>query len=158
MKTSSFPASLILCAAVLGFAACAAQQGGDGRAAAGTDEAEAAPSGDGDAGRGEVPAELLAEIVDDLAAKTGTERSAIEVLRAEAVTWGDSSLGCPEPGMMYAQALTDGYWVILGHSGEEHDYRARRGGSLLLCARPDRKIRGSDRRDNLRVLAQQQSG
>ncbi|MDA1217799.1 MAG: hypothetical protein O3B38_06375, partial [Chloroflexi bacterium] len=31
-----------------------------------------------------------------------TEKSLVTVV-VEAVDWGDASLGCPEPGMMYAQ-------------------------------------------------------
>jgi hypothetical protein len=27
--------------------------------------------------------------------------------------WNDGSLGCPEPGMMYTQALVNGYWLII---------------------------------------------
>lgn len=29
------------------------------------------------------------------------------------VTWSDASLGCPEPGMAYAQVLVDGYLIML---------------------------------------------
>ncbi len=146
MKTAILPTSPILCAVVLGVAACAVQPGGEGPAAgapaaeepAAGEPAAEAPAGDGGAGSSEVPAELLAEIVDHLVAKTGAERSAIEVLRAEAVTWRDGSLGCPERGMSYMQVLTAGYWVVLGHGGQEHDYRAGRGGSFLLCEQKDR--------------------
>ena len=130
MKTASWPALLILCGIALGFGACAAQPGGDGPSARVGDE--------GGTGGGEVPDELLAEIVDHLLAATGAERAAVEVLRAQAVTWRDGSLGCPEPGMMYMQVLTGGYWVILRHSGREYDYRAGRGGGFLLCEQKDR--------------------
>ncbi len=137
MKNLSFPTTLILCVSVLGVAACAAQPGGEGRSGAGapaSDEAGAAPAGDS----GEVPEELVAEIVDDLVTRTGAERAAVEVRRAEAVTWRDGSLGCREPGMMSIQVLTEGYWVILRVSGEEYDFRARRGGDFLLCEQEDR--------------------
>ncbi len=132
MKTTAI---LILGATALSLGACAAQQGGADRAAA---DATEAPAGETGQGQAEVPPELLAEVFDDLLARTGAERSQVEVLRAEAVTWRDSSLGCPEPGMMYSQALTEGYWIVLGHAGEEHDYRAGRGGNFVRCERPDR--------------------
>lgn len=37
----------------------------------------------------------------------------IEVISVKAVQWPDSSLGCPQPGMMYAQVITSGYQVTL---------------------------------------------
>lgn len=135
MKTLSLPVILALGAATLSLGACSAQQGGAGRTAGGATEA---PAGETGAGHAEVPPQLLAEVVDDLVARTDAKRSQVEVLRAEAVTWRNSSLGCPEPGMMYSQVLTEGYWIVLGHAGREHDYRARRGGSFLLCEQPDR--------------------
>ena len=51
-----------------------------------------------------VPADLLEQLRDDLAAHTGSG-SPIAIRRAEAVVFNDGSLGCPEPGGMYTQAL-----------------------------------------------------
>lgn len=46
----------------------------------------------------------------------------IELESAKAVQWPDSSLGCPQPGMMYAQIITPGYRVTLMESpnGKRH--------------------------------------
>jgi len=82
---------------------------------------------------GEVPAVILAELVADAAQRTATEAGAVEVLQAEAVTWNDGSLGCPEPGMFYTQALVDGYQVILKAGDEELDYRVGAGGGFRIC-------------------------
>jgi len=41
----------------------------------------------------------------------------IQVHSVEAMEWPDSSLGCPEEGMMYAQVLTPGYRIILEAEG-----------------------------------------
>ena len=52
---------------------------------------------------------LVAAAVDDLAGAAGRRsRPTSTVVDARAVTWPDSSLGCPEPGMMYTQVLVDG--------------------------------------------------
>ncbi len=67
--------------------------------------------------------------VTDLADHLGVDESAITVVSVEDVTWSDGSLGCPEPGMMYTQALVDGTLIVLDvdgvayeyHSGAEHD-------------------------------------
>ena len=82
---------------------------------------------------GEVPADVLADLVADAAERTATEPDAVEVIQAEAVTWNDGSLGCPEPGMFYTQALVDGYHVILQAGDEELDYRVGAQGGFRLC-------------------------
>ncbi len=82
---------------------------------------------------GEAPAALLDAILVDLAGRLGVSADAIEVVRDEAVVWNDGSLGCPEPGMMYTQALVDGYWVVLEYGDQSYDYRASEGGYFRLC-------------------------
>ena len=82
---------------------------------------------------GEVPDDIIAAILADAAQRTGVAVEAIEVVSAESVTWNDGSLGCPEPGMLYTQALIDGSQVVLDADGEELDYRVGSGGSFLLC-------------------------
>lgn len=82
---------------------------------------------------GEVPGELLKEILADLVERTGAEREAITVLRAEAVVWNDGSLGCPKPGEFYIQVLINGYWVVLEVEGVEYDYRVNDSGYFFLC-------------------------
>ncbi len=42
----------------------------------------------------------------------------ITVASWEPVDWPDTSLGCPEPGMMYAQVIVPGYLVMLEVRGE----------------------------------------
>ncbi len=82
---------------------------------------------------GEVPEDLLQAIIRDLSQKTGAEAGAITVARAEAVTWNDGSLGCPQPGMMYTQSIVSGYWVVLTLGEKEYDYRASQAGYFLQC-------------------------
>jgi hypothetical protein len=82
---------------------------------------------------GEVPPDLLEEIIADLVQRTGAERSTVHVLQSEQVVWPDGSLGCPQPGMVYTQALVGGYQVMLEHGGETYDYRASEKGTFILC-------------------------
>jgi hypothetical protein len=93
---------------------------------------------DGSPVTGEVPSAMLDAIVADAAAQTGIDEAEIEVIRAEQVTWNDGSLGCPEPGMLYTQALVEGYHVVLDVDGEELDYRADAAGRFRICENPDR--------------------
>jgi hypothetical protein len=53
----------------------------------------------------------------------GISQEAITVVSAQAMTWNDSSLGCPVAGMMYTQVITPGYQIILKANGVEYDYR-----------------------------------
>jgi hypothetical protein len=82
---------------------------------------------------GEVPEDLLDSILADAAVVADNEVSEIEIVRAEAVTWSDGSLDCPEPGMLYTQALVDGYHVVLEVDGIELDYRATASGDFRRC-------------------------
>lgn len=82
---------------------------------------------------GEVPVELMARIRADAAGRLGTDSDELVVARAEAVTWNDGSLGCPQPDLVYTQALEPGYWVVLQDGGQQLDYRARASGYFFIC-------------------------
>ncbi len=46
----------------------------------------------------------------------------------------DTSLGCPDPGQMYAQVITPGYQFLLSYAGTTYDYRVSDDGtSIFLC-------------------------
>ena len=82
---------------------------------------------------GEAPAGLLEDIRADLAERSGAARDDMVVIRDQAVTWSDGSLGCPQPGVFYTQALVPGYWVVLQVGDQEYDYRASESGHFVLC-------------------------
>lgn len=93
---------------------------------------------------GDVPLELLEAAVTDAAERAGVGAAAVSVVSAEAVTWRDGSLGCPEPGMMYTQALVPGFRVVLEAGGEElHFHGAHAGGGLRYCATPEPPAEGA---------------
>lgn len=69
----------------------------------------------------------------DAAKRSGLKPADLKVLSAEAVTWPDGSLGCPQPGMMYTQALVPGYRVKIKAGAEVLDYHAGRGGVPTFC-------------------------
>ena len=50
----------------------------------------------------------------------GVSPDAVTVLEIEAVEWRDASLGCPQPGMMYAQVITPGYRAAIEVEGEQY--------------------------------------
>jgi hypothetical protein len=82
---------------------------------------------------GEVPVALLVEIVADAAERLGAAIVDVEVMQARAVTWPDGALGCPQPGIVYTQALVPGYWVVVEADERRLDYRVGRQGSFFVC-------------------------
>lgn len=83
---------------------------------------------------GEVPDELLDKIYADLEQQNTASRSGFNLVIAESVQWPDGSLGCPEPGQMYTQAIVDGYRIVIEHAGENYDYHASTTGYFKLCS------------------------
>ncbi len=79
-----------------------------------------------------VPAEVQAAIAD-AAERFGVPESQVAVAGALRVVWSDGSLGCPEDGMMYTQALVDGYLLTLEVDGRRVDYHGQNGQPPFLC-------------------------
>jgi hypothetical protein len=94
---------------------------------------EPAPSGQGEATLPAIPAHLPSAVVDDVTRRTGTAREAVKILVAEAVTWSDGSLGCPEPGMIYTQALVRGYRIVASVDDRRFEYHAGTQGPPKFC-------------------------
>jgi hypothetical protein len=69
----------------------------------------------------------------DLAQRLKRTEATIQVASIEAVEWSDASLGCPEPGMAYAQVITPGYRLILTANGERHEYHTDQGQRAFYC-------------------------
>lgn len=87
----------------------------------------------GDAPDG-VAADEWSAILEALDSRLGSlDASSVTLVSVEEVTWNDGSLGCPEPGGVYTQALVDGLRVVVEHDGEEYDYRIPNGGHPQLC-------------------------
>lgn len=57
----------------------------------------------------------------------------VRVERLEAREWSDASLGCPQPGRMYAQVITPGYVVVVAGGGKRLEYHADSQGRAVLC-------------------------
>ena len=85
---------------------------------------------------GEVPQDLLQQMVDDLSQRIDVPSESITVERAEEVVWRDGSLGCPQPGMVYTQALVPGYRVTLVTAEQHYHYHANDSGYFFLCENP----------------------
>ena len=69
----------------------------------------------------------------DASRRSGSPIPALQLLSAAAVTWRDGSLGCPQPGMVYTQALVPGYRVRIRAAGRDLDYHAAQRGVVMHC-------------------------
>jgi hypothetical protein len=78
----------------------------------------------------------LAAAVAHLSDQTGTPPEEIKVVSIEAVNWPDTSLGCPQEGMMYAQVITQGYKIVLEAQGQQYEYHTNEQEHAVLCPRP----------------------
>ena len=83
-----------------------------------------------------LPQGLIDQAVADLAQRLGIAPSQITVLVAERLTWPDGSLGCPQKGMLYTQALVDGFRILLVAHGVEYAYHGADGGEPFYCEYP----------------------
>jgi hypothetical protein len=72
----------------------------------------------------------------DLSKRLGIDPAQVTVVSSEEVTWSDGSLGCPEPDMLYTQALVPGNRTILEVGGTQYNYHSGAGRAPFLCEHP----------------------
>jgi hypothetical protein len=71
--------------------------------------------------------------IDLLARELHCTPADIVIVELSPVTWPNSALGCPKPGMMYLQVLTPGYRVRLAHGKHEYIVHTDRGHRAIRC-------------------------
>ena len=71
----------------------------------------------------------------DLSERLGVEPGQVILSGAQPVTWRSGALGCPEPGMMYTQALVPGAVIYLKVDETMHAYHARVASEPFYCPR-----------------------
>jgi hypothetical protein len=76
---------------------------------------------------------VVAVVIADLAQRLGVAEEEIAVKSLEATEWPDASLGCPQPGVMYAQMITPGYRVILEVDGQVYEVHTDGGQGVVWC-------------------------
>ncbi|MCS7177731.1 MAG: hypothetical protein RML46_05295 [Anaerolineae bacterium] len=80
--------------------------------------------------------EAVMAAVRRMAEQRGIPPEEIRVVSWEPVDWPDTSLGCPEPGMVYAQVIVPGYQVVLEVWGELHRVHTDRSGQQIVFCLP----------------------
>lgn len=69
----------------------------------------------------------------DLAQRIGVDPDSIILVDARAVTWRSGALGCPQPGMMYTDALVPGVSISLRVDGNLYSYHGGPGNDVFYC-------------------------
>ena len=69
-----------------------------------------------------------------LADALGISEEKIVVLETRSVAWRSSALGCPDPDKMYAQVITQGWFVRLTVGQIEYRYHAGADGVPFTCS------------------------
>jgi hypothetical protein len=81
-----------------------------------------------------MPREVRRAVVADAARRFRVAESAVVLGRAEKLTWSDGSLGCPQTGQMYSQALVPGFRVVAKTSEGDLVYHTDTRGQAVVCA------------------------
>ena len=85
-------------------------------------------------------AEAVALARRTLAAKLSVPVERIQFVSVSPVEWRDSSLGCPERGMVYTPVLTPGYKVTLREGDREHVVHVARTHAVICGSQPNSKL------------------
>lgn len=86
---------------------------------------------------------LIDNAISDLAQRLSIPVTQIKLVEAAPVVWPDSSLGCPQEGMLYVQVLTPGYLIRLESGNQEFEYHANRGTYVIFCENPTPPVPGT---------------
>ena len=88
---------------------------------------------------------LVDQAIADLARRESVAPADIGLELYEEVTWPDSSLGCPRPGMHYLQVPADGARIVLRLGNVLWEYHSGGRRPLFLCRSGGKLVDHSDR-------------
>ena len=80
-----------------------------------------------------ITGDLVQAAIGDLIEQADADPDAIEVVSVEEVDWPDGSIGCPQPGMVYAQAIVNGTKIVLRYDGTDYSYHQGGGRAVFYC-------------------------
>lgn len=91
---------------------------------------------------GELPPDLMEEVIQDAALQTGVPEDQIEVMAVHREDWEDGSLGCPEAfedddPTVAERGGSAGWQVFIDADGQELDYRVAEHRFFVLCEEAD---------------------
>lgn len=69
-----------------------------------------------------------------LAGQLQVSKRSMDVLYSEEVVWPNSSLGCPQNGVMYAEVMVPGFQIIVKYENDSYPVHTNRAGSrIVVC-------------------------
>ena len=71
--------------------------------------------------------------IQDLAQRLDVSLDEITVVHIEEIEWSDASLGCPQPGMDFAQVITQGLEIVLQFEEDTYSYHSDLKELVMLC-------------------------
>src|SRR5438552_6419220 len=77
--------------------------------------------------------QAVAAALRDAVTHLGVAASDLSVQQVEAREWGDSSLGCPQPGNLYSQIVTPGFLIVINSRGKQLEYHSDTRARVVLC-------------------------
>lgn len=86
---------------------------------------------------------------NDLTQRLGVDASQIAVLEAREVTWPDTSLGCPEEGVVYEPSAQVGLLIRLGVNRQMYFYHSDKTSPPFLCEQTLPLFKGTPKVDEM---------
>lgn len=83
-----------------------------------------------------LPDGLRQEMADDLAESAGVDSPEVLLIGSMSVQWPNSALGCPEPGEMSLQVITDGYLAYFEVAQSTVRVHSDLAGNYRVCGLP----------------------
>jgi len=84
-------------------------------------------------GRHQTEDTLIHYISVDLSNRLDIDLSQVTLIESIPTTWSNSALGCPAEGMMYTDALVEGYQVTVEANGQEYIYHSSGFQTFIWC-------------------------
>ena len=81
--------------------------------------------------------QIRSAAIADLSQRLSLEPKLIHVAAMESQLWPDSSLGCPQTGVEYAQQTVAGYRLQLEANGVDYIYHTDTKNTVILCTEED---------------------
>jgi hypothetical protein len=69
----------------------------------------------------------------DAATRLGVPADSLQIQDVQPRQWNDRSLGCPRPGVLYAQVVTPGYSLLVVGGGRRLEYHTDDRGVAVFC-------------------------
>lgn len=130
--------TLVLCTLVLLLASCS-QADAEGKTPIPPTPTESVVAPPADAGPG-AREDVVAQAVADLQSRLEVSADAVTVQQVTDAEFSDASLGVPEPGKVYAQAITPGYVIRLAVGEKTYIYHGSRERVVLAAQETSRVI------------------